>query len=31
MDIKLKTVNGLPLAGVMDAKRVSATCPADAK
>ena len=31
LDIKLKTVNGLPLAGVMDAKRVSATCPADAK
>ena len=31
MDIKLKTVNGLPLAGVMDAKRVSATCPADTK
>ncbi|MBI1682160.1 DUF3617 domain-containing protein [Caulobacter hibisci] len=31
LDIKLKTVNGLPLAGVMNAKRLGATCPADAK
>ena len=31
LDIKLKTVNGIPLAGVMDARRIGATCPADAK
>ncbi|MFT4254448.1 MAG: hypothetical protein QM608_18435 [Caulobacter sp.] len=31
LDIKLKTVDGLPLAGVMNAKRLSATCPADVK
>lgn len=31
LDIKLKTVDGMPLAGVMNAKRLSATCPADAK
>lgn len=31
LDVKLKTVNGIPLAGVMDARRVGATCPADAK
>jgi len=31
LDIKLKTVDGLPLAGVMNAKRLSATCPAEMK
>jgi len=28
LNIKLKTVNGVPLAGVMDARRTSATCAA---
>ena len=31
LDVKMKTINGLPLAAVMDAKRISAECPADAK
>jgi hypothetical protein len=31
LDVKLKTINGIPLAGVMDARRVWASCPADAK
>lgn len=31
LDIKLKTVNGIPLAGEMDARRVGATCPAEAQ
>lgn len=31
LDIKLKTVNGLPLAGEMTAKRLAATCPAGVK
>ena len=31
LDVKMKTVNGLPLAGVMDARRIAATCPAEAK
>jgi len=26
LNVKMKTINGLPLAGVMDAKRVSAAC-----
>ena len=26
LNVHMKTINGLPLAGVMDAKRVSATC-----
>ena len=26
LNVRLKTVNGLPLAGVMDAKRISASC-----
>ena len=29
LDVKMKTINGIPLAGVMDAKRVGPTCPAD--
>jgi hypothetical protein len=31
MDVKLKTIHGMPLAGVMDAKRLGDTCPPDAK
>lgn len=31
LDVKMKTINGIPLAGVMDAKRVGATCPVGAK
>ncbi len=31
LDVKMKTINGIPLAGVMDAKRVGPTCPADTK
>lgn len=29
LNIHMKTINGLPLAGVMTAKRVSAECPAE--
>ena len=29
LNVHMKTINGLPLAGVMDAKRVSATCTPD--
>jgi hypothetical protein len=29
LDVRIKTVNGLPLAATMDAKRLSAACPAD--
>ncbi|MDI1364877.1 MAG: hypothetical protein PSX79_08440 [bacterium] len=29
LDVRMKTVNGLPLAATMDAKRLSATCPAN--
>jgi hypothetical protein len=29
LNVHMKTINGLPLAGVMDAKRVSATCSPD--
>ena len=28
LDVKIKTINGIPLAGVMDARRVGAVCPA---
>lgn len=31
LDVKMKTINGIPLAGVMDARRVAATCPAGIK
>lgn len=31
LDVKMKTINGIPLAAVMDARRVGATCPAGAK
>jgi hypothetical protein len=31
MDIHLKTISGMPLAGVMTAKRLSAECPAEEK
>ncbi|CAN5530223.1 hypothetical protein BH10PSE3_BH10PSE3_41650 [soil metagenome] len=29
LNVHMKTINGLPLAGVMDAKRISATCTPD--
>jgi hypothetical protein len=28
LNVHMKTINGFPLAGVMDAKRTSATCAA---
>lgn len=30
LDVKMKTINGLPIAGEMKARRLAATCPADA-
>ena len=29
MNIHIKTINGLPLAGSLSAKRISAECPAE--
>lgn len=29
LNVQMKTINGIPLAGVMEARRVSATCQAD--